>query len=290
MEASPKVVREHIARSKFYLQRKDILRSLRALAQGLDLLVGSQIFGRERIEISILMEEAVRLLGEQESIKRAVPGGLSYKKGQERELSTSLKRMADILESLLGKAEVEARRRRMAELDELVLAGQAELDKKEPLEARKFFRRAMESFGDEPGLLVDLGNRLMLAGLPAEACEYFQKSIDMTPTDQRAYDFLAQCLDAMGEGGKAEEILKAAVKRFKPTEQMLVRLAKGAIERRNWDEGLLYAETALKANPTSRDAKRYADTASQRLYGTAYSAENSEKKARGGAARAPIIL
>ncbi len=290
MDASPKVVREHIARSKFYLQRKDILRSLRALAQSLELLVGSQIFGRERIEISILMEEAVRLMGEQDVIKRAVPAGLSYKKGQERELSACLTRMADVLENLLGKAEVEARRKRMAELDELVLAGQAELDKKQPLEARKFFRRALDAFGDEPGLMVDLGNRLMLGGLVSEAVEYFQKSIETTPTDQRAYEYLAQCLDALGEDLKAEEVLKAAIKRFRPTEQMLVRLAKGALERRNWDEALLYAETALKANPTSRDAKNYADTASQRLYGTSYTPGVSEKKPRGGAPREPIVL
>lgn len=286
MEASPKNVREYIARSKFYLQRKDVLRSLRALAQGLDLLTGSQIFGRERIEISILMEEAVRLLGEHEAIKRAVPGGLSYKKGQERELSNSLKRMADILESLLGKAEVEARRKRLAELDELVLAGQAELDKKQPLEARKFFRRAMESYGDEPGLLVDLGNRLMLAGLVAEATEYFLKNIDLAPTDPRAYTFLGQCYDALGDGQKAEEIIKAALRRFGPNEAMLVRLAKGALDRRAWNEALVAAQAALEVNPTSRDALKYAEAASERVYGSA------QGYLKGGPSvpREPIVL
>lgn len=286
MDASPKNVREHIARSKFYLQRKDILRSLRALAHSLELLAGSQIFGRERIEISILMEEAVRLMGEQEVIKRAVPAGLSYKKGQERELSSSLTRMADVLETLLGKAEVDARRKRLAELDELVLAGQAELDKKEPLEARKFFRRAMDGFGDEPGLLVDLGKRLMLAGLPAEAMEYFQKSIEAAPTDQRAYEYLAQCLDAAGDTLKAEEILKAALKRFGPSEAPLVRLAKGALERRNWTEALNHAQAALELNPTSRDANRHAEAASQHIYGTPRGFESGAPPPP----REPIIL
>lgn len=286
MDASPKVVREYIARSKFNLQRKDVLRSLRALAHGLELLAGSQIFGRERIEISILMEEAVRTLGESEAIKRAVPAGLSYKKGQEKELAACLTRMADVLESILGKAEVEARRKRLAELDELVLAGQAELDNKQPLEARKFFRRAMDTFGDEPGLLVDLGNRLMLAGLPAEASEYFQKSIETAPTDQRAYAFLAQCLDAVGEGVKAEEVLKGALKRFGPNETFLVRLAKGAIDRRAWNEALTFAQAALELNPTGRDANRWAEAASERIYGTPRGFEN------GGPAkpREPIVL
>jgi tetratricopeptide (TPR) repeat protein len=269
MEPSPKNVREQIARSKFYLQRKDVLRSLRVLSQGLGLLSGSQIFGRERIEISILMEEAVRLLGEHEAIKRAVPGGLSYKKGQERELAVSLTRMADALETILGKAQVEERRRRMAELDGLILAGQAELDKKQPLEARKFFRRAMEAFGEEPGLLVDLGNRLMLAGLVSEAMEYFQKSIETAPTDARAYNFLAQCHEALGEGLKAEEIIKATLRRFGPNEDLLVRLAKAALARRAWSEALVNAQAALEINPTGRDALRTAEAASERIYGTA---------------------
>lgn len=286
MEASPKNVREQIARSKFYLQRKDVLRSLRVLAQGLDLLVGSQIFGRERIEISILMEEAVRLLGEHEAIKRAVPAGLSYKKGQERELSASLTRMADVLERLLGKAQVEERRKRMAELDELVLAGQAELDKKEPLEARKFFRRAMETFGDEPGLLVDLGNRLMLAGLVSEAMEYFQKSIEAVPTDIRAYMFYIQCLEALGEGQKAEEAIKATLRRFGPNEDLSVRLAKAALQRRDWKEALSNAQAALEINPTGRDALRTAEAASERIYGTAQGYLSGEPPKP----REPIVL
>lgn len=286
MEASPKNVREQIARSKFYLQRKDVLRSLRVLAQGLDLLVGSQIFGRERIEISILMEEAVRLLGEHEAIKRAVPGGLSYKKGQERELAASLTRMADALETILGKAQVEERRRRMAELDGLVLAGQAELDKKQPLEARKFFRRAMESFGEETGLLVDLGNRLMLAGLVSEAMEYFQRSIEAAPTDARAFHFLAQCHEALGEGLKAEEIIKATLRRFGPNEDLLVRLAKAALARRAWSEALVNAQAALEINPTGRDALRAAEAASERIYGTA----QGYLKGESPKPREPIVL
>ncbi|SNS02382.1 Tetratricopeptide repeat-containing protein [Humidesulfovibrio mexicanus] len=269
MDASPKNVREHIARSKFYLQRKDVLRSLRALSQALNMLAGSQIFGRERIEISILMEEAVRLLCEHDVVKRALPGGLSYKKGQERELAAGLTRMADALEALLGKAQLEERRKRLVELDELVLGGQAELDNKQPLEARKFFRRAMDSFGDEPGLLVDLGNRLMLAGLALEATEYFQKSIEIAPTDPRAYTLLAQCLEALGEGAKAEEVIKASLRRFGPDEGLLVRLAQSALKRKSWKEALASAQAALELNPTGRDARRCAEAASERLFGTA---------------------
>ncbi len=286
MEASPKNVREQIARSKFYLQRKDILRCMRVLAQALGMLAGSQIFGRERIEIGILMEEAVRLLGEQEVLKRAVPAGLAYKKGQERELSAGLTRMADVLETIMGKAQVEERRKRLAELDELVLSGQTELDNKQPLEARKFFRRAMENFGDEPGLLVDLGNRLMLAGLVSEAVEYFQKSIEGAPTDIRAYSFLAQCQEALGEHVKAEEVVRATLRRFGPNEDLLVRLAKAELGRRAWKEALADAQAALEVNPKGREALRIAEAASERLFGTA----QGYLSGKAAPPREPIVL
>jgi tetratricopeptide (TPR) repeat protein len=270
MDASPKIVREHIARAKFSLQRKDVLRALRALAQGLAMLAGAPlIVGRERIEIGILMEEALRLLSEQEGIKKAVPGGIAYKKGQERELAAHLTRMADALAAVLDRQRLEERRRRLAELDELVLAGQAELDNKQPLEARKHFRRAVENFADEPGLFVDLGNRLMLAGLVAEAAEYFQKSIEVAPTDPRAYTLFAQCQSALGEGLKAEETLKAALRRFGPDEALLARLAKDALERRAWNEALTNAQAALDINAGNREALRVAEAASTHVYGDA---------------------
>jgi tetratricopeptide (TPR) repeat protein len=270
MDTSPKIVREHIARCKFFLQRKDLLRSLRSLVQALDLLHGAQIFGRERIEIGILLEEATRLISEQDSVRRAFPAGLAYKKGEERALSATLTRLADALESVLEKARVEERRKHLAELDELILAGQDELAKKQPLEARKHFRRAIELYGDEPGLFVDIGNRLMLAGLPAEASEYFQKSIETAPNDERAYGPLAQCQDVLGESVKAEETLRAALRRFGPSEPLYLRLAKGALDRKNWNEALTNAEAALKLVP-GPEARRIAEAASLHIYGDAQS-------------------
>lgn len=278
MDTSPKNVREHIARSKFFLQRKDLLKSLKSLGLALELLGSGQIFGRERIEIDILMEEAVRMIMEQSALKAAFPAGLAHKKGKERELSATFIRVANALELVLGKARKEERRKMLAELDELVLAGQAELDRKQPMEARKHFRRAVELCGDEPGLHADIGNRFLLAGLLAEALEYLQKNIEVAPGDQRAYPALAQCYDSLGEPDKAEEVLHAALRRFGPIEAMNLRLAKGALERRKWADALANAKEVLKQNPTNQEGQRLAAAASERIYGDpeAYLRENPQ--------------
>lgn len=283
MDTSPKNVREHIARSKFFLQRKDLLKSIQSLGLSLELLASGQIFGRERIEIDVLMEEAVRMLMEQEGLKAAFPAGLAYKKGKERELSTTLGRVAKALEAVLGRAKTEERRKQLAELDEAVLAGQAGLDQSQPMEARKHFRRAVELCGEEPGLFVDIGTRFMLAGLVAEALEYLQKNIELAPGDMRAYPALAQCYDSLGETDKAEDILRAGLRRFGPIEAFNLRLAKGALERRNWAETLANAQTVLKLNPTSQEGQRLASAASQHIYGDpqAYLRESSRPSGEG---------
>lgn len=267
MDTSPKTVREYIARAKFHIQRRDILKALKTLAHALDLLAASQIFGRERIEIGVLMEEAVRVLMDQDMLKRSVPGGLSYVKGKEKDLSASLKRLAAALEEALEKLRTEERRKGLMELDELVLGGQELLDRKEPLEARRLFRKALELYGDEPGLPVDIGNRLMLAGLPAEATEYFQKSIEVSPGDMRAFTLLTQCLEALGEADKAEDLMRATLRRFGPNEAILVRLGKAALARRNWNEAMACAKGALELNGTNQEARRMGEEASARVYG-----------------------
>lgn len=267
MDASPKTVREYIARAKFHLQRNDILKTLKSLAHALDLLAVSQIFGRERIEIGVLLDEGVRLLMEQDMMKRSVPGGLAYVKGKEKDLSATLKRLAAALEEALNKLRTEERRKGLMELDELILGAQEQLDKKEPLEARRLFRKAVEQFGEEPGLYVDIGNRLMLAGLPNEATEYFQKSIETSQNDMRAYILLTQCMEALGETDKAEDLMRATLRRFGPNEAILVRLGKAALARRNWDEAMACARGALELNPSNQEAQRFGSEASTRIFG-----------------------
>ncbi len=280
MDTSPKNVREHIARSRFFLQRKDLLKSLKSLGLALELLASGQAIGRERIEIDILMEEAVRLIMEQEGLNAAFPPGMAYKKGKELELSTTILRVANALETVLGRAKKEERRKQLAELDELILSGQKELDQGQPAEARKLFRRAAELCGDESGLYADLGTRLMLAGYFAEAAEYLQKNIELAPADPRGYPPLVQCNDSLGESEKAEEIVRAALRRFGPSEALNLRLAKGALERRSWGDALVNAQAVLKVNSTSQEGLRLAAIASQHIYGDpeAYQRENPRQR------------
>lgn len=270
MSASAKTVKEFIARAKSYIQRNDYLRTLKALCQALELLHGSQIFGRERFEVNVLLDEALRDLSGMKQIKRVFPQGIQYQKGQEKTLWRTLKRMHDKLEAALEKVRMEQIRAQKMDLDEMLIKAQEFLAKKEPLEARKLFRKASEMFPDEKNLPVDIGNRLMMAGLFVEALEYFKRGQEVDTADPRPYQFSILCYEAVGELDKAEDVVKETVRRFGGNESLFLRMGKLATQKRNWSEAYDALAQVLQFNPTNQEALKLMKQVGPRIFGAGF--------------------
>ncbi len=292
MSASAKTVKEFIARAKSYIQRNDYLRTLKALCQALELLHGSQIFGRERFEVNVLLDEALRDLSGMKQIKRVFPQGIQYQKGQEKTLWRTLKRMHDKLEAAIEKVRMEKLRAQKMELDEMLIKAQEFLVKKEPLEARKLFRKASELFPDEKNLPVDIGNRLMMAGLFVEALEYFKRGQEVDAADPRPYQFSVLCYEATGELDKAEEVLRDALRRFGGNESLFLRMGRLAAQKRSWSEAYDSLAQVLQLNPTNQEALKLLKQVGPRIFGAGFDpAKNlpgkAPKPAPGQAAETP---
>ncbi|GKT28628.1 hypothetical protein ADUPG1_000772, partial [Aduncisulcus paluster] len=101
--SSPKSIKENIARAKSYGQRKDYMRCLHALSLSLDELASSKVFGREKFEIGILIDEVFRQLLAMEELKRVLPRGLKYVKGQEKKLAAMLMKIHDTIKNALER-------------------------------------------------------------------------------------------------------------------------------------------------------------------------------------------
>ena len=292
MSASAKTVKEFIARAKSYIQRNDYLRTLKALCQALELLHGSQIFGRERFEVNVVLDEVLRDLSGMKQIKRVFPQGIQYQKGQEKVLWRTLKRMHDKLQAAIEKVQMEKIRGQKMELDEMLIKAQEFLVKKEPLEARKLFRKASEMFPDEKNLPVDIGNRLMMAGLFMEALEYFKRGQEVDASDPRPYQFSMLCYEAVGELGKAEDVLKDTIRRFGGNESLYLRMGKLATQKRNWSEAYDALAQVLQLNPTNQDAHKLLKQVGPRIFGAGFDSSQAipgkaPKAAQGQASGAP---
>lgn len=293
MSASAKTVKEFIARAKSYIQRNDYLRTLKALCQALELLHDSQIFGRERFEVNVLLDEVLRDLSGMKQIKRVFPQGIKYEKGQERALFRTLKRLHDKLEAAIEKIRVEKIRAQKLELDELLIQAQEALGRKEPLEARKLFRRASEQYPEEKNLPVDIGNRLMLAGLFPESLEYLKRGMEVDPSDPRPYQYSIICFEALGELEKAEETVKETLRRFGGNESIYLRMAKLALQRRQWSEAYDAVAQVLQLNPLNQPARKMLRQVGPRIFGAGFDPDQAlppkapRKTGEGGPKRAP---
>ncbi len=296
MTAQPvpsKTIKEHIARAKAYVGKQDVLRSLHSLCEALGGLLKAQVFGREKFEIIILIEEVMRLLNQYPEVKEAAGGDLTFPKGQEKTLYLGLRRLLASIQETRARGKQEATRAQKMDLDELILAGQAHLNQKNFLEARKFFRRATERYPEERGVLVDVGQRLLKAGQFVEAVEYLERGLERDPTDSRSYTHLVTCFEALVEDEKAEEMLTTILKRFGGNESVFLRLAKLHLKRRKFSEAYDAADQALAKNPLSRDAVKILDAVGPKLYGSSYkrksmaAAPEAGTDANGAAAPAP---
>ncbi|XPV75456.1 MAG: tetratricopeptide repeat protein [Desulfovibrio sp.] len=267
MSASAKAIKEHIARAKNYAMRKDYLRCLGSLCHALDLTTRSQVFGRDKFEISSLLDEALRIFATTGPMKKVFPDGIKYNFGEERQLRDKLQRLHDNMQERIRKAQIEKIRKKKAELDGLLITGQEALQNGEPLEARKRFRRAVEKFqSEEPGLFVNVGNRLMKGGLYAEAVEYFERGMEVNERDGRPYSGLIKCYEALHEIEKVEEYIRITIRNFGANASLWLKLAKIYCEKRDWSEAYDAAKAALEMDPTNGVAKKIAKEAGDRIF------------------------
>lgn len=268
--SSPKSIKENIARAKSYGQRKDYMRCLFALSISLDELADSQVFGREKFEIGILVDEVFRQLLAMDELKKVLPRGLKYTRGQEKKMSKVLRKIHDTIKNAIEKAAIEKIRKQKNQIDKYILTGQKNLDEKNVKEAKKYFRRITEAFSEERGLLQDVGGRFVKAGFARDGIEYLERAIAQNPTDSRPYISLLLAWEMLAEQDQALTVIKDIVRRFGANESLFIRQSKLFLAKRMYAEAYDAAASALKINPLSRDGKKISDQLGPKIFGRGY--------------------
>lgn len=285
MSIEAKNIREDIARSKAAAHKSDLLRTLEFLRDAVHGLISVHVFGRERFEIEALLVEALKDLNQLKTMKKVMPKGLTYRKGKEKQLYVTLKRLHAKLEQAMKAANIRRQRQRMGALDKYLAEARDQLKSKEEMEARKLYRKAAEEFADIPGLLSDIGTRMAMGGLVAEAVEYLVRAIEINSRDVRAHQSLIMCHEGLGELAKAEDAVNNAIKYLGPSESLFLKLAAIAMARSKWDVAMDAAERVLKNNPLSSEAKKVAAKCSPKVYRRGPAGAGASSGGGAGAAR-----
>jgi len=258
----------NINRAKAYVNKFEAIRTMQVVVEALEqIMKATNIFGRERFEMEILLDEVLRTLSAMDEMRNIFPKGLTYKKGQERHLHAVLTKVLKTIDEAIERAELDKQRKRKNEIDRYILQGQKLLDEKDHVEARKVLRRAQDLFADEPGISQDIGQRLFKAGLSVESLEFFELAMRQDSRDPRPYTYLINALEAMGELERAEQIVKEAFKHFGASERIYLRMAQIALKLRKWDDAYDAAQEALQLNSFSKEAEEIIRQAQPRIFG-----------------------
>lgn len=228
MPPTGKSIREDLARAKAAYSKNDELRAVQLVAVALRSYLAVKLPGSERTTIEGLFRESFSNLNKLPSVKKYVPGGIPYLKGQEPKLAAFTVSLAKKIEGDLACEDIEAMRQRKLRIDHAVIKGTKLLAEGNLLEAQRNFRAAVEEYVDEKGLFPLLASRLIEAGQPKAAFEYLKRALEESPDNPRIYDFLLQAAGKGEEWSLAERLLLEAKARGGATARLDQTLAQVA--------------------------------------------------------------
>lgn len=278
-KAEAKAIREHVARAKAYAGRLDMVKALDSLCGAMELYVDTKVVGREKFEITIHLDEGLRAFAAMPQMKSLFPSGITLQKGQEKKLLTQLTKVRDKIRGAIEQAEYEKMYAYKLSIDQALIAGQKLMEEGQKDQARLAFRKASEKFASEPGILQDIGSRLMRGGMTIEAVEYLEMAIKADPRDTRPYSHLVTALEILGEHEKAVAVTKEALKNFGPNDRTYTILARLHLALKQWGEAYDMASAALDLNPFARDAAKILEKTKGRIFSRAEAAGKTQPAA-----------
>ncbi|KHK02116.1 tetratricopeptide repeat protein [Desulfovibrio sp. TomC] len=256
MPPTGKSIREDLARAKAAYAKNDELRAVQLVALSLRSFLSVKLPGSERTPIEGLLRESLANISKLPSVKKYVPNGIPYTKGQEQKLAVFTVSLAKKIEADLADEGLDAMRQRKLRIDHAIIKGTKLLADGNLLEAQRNFRAAVEEYVDEKGLFPLLASRLIDAGQPKAAFEYLKRALEEAPENPRIYDFLITA-GAKGEDwATVERLLLEAKSRTGSLPLYDQALAQAAARLGHWDLARSAATQALAVDPKLEDAKR----------------------------------
>jgi len=230
---APPVVSQNIARAKSLVKRREVARALDCLITALESFTSGNLVGKARYEVEVNIRQCVAEINLNPEVRAlltelasASNASIPYKPGEETALCTVLGVLRKALENMEHAEKQGAQHARAQRKAELLANGQSLLAGGEDLKARVELRRLAAEFGEESGILAQIGGMFANANLPADAVEFLELAVEAFPKEGQTYGTLVDCYMSMREYEKAESVYLKALKQFGPHPRTLVNLAK----------------------------------------------------------------
>ncbi len=256
MSSDFKNIMEEIARGKGHFHHHDVNRALVSLALAMKSAASAQIFGRQKMELDMAVQEILQLLNRTEEVQQFLPEGIPFVKGGYKKLLGLLAALLKRIKEEASKESLEAIRERKLKIDNLLIRGQKLLEKKHLPDAEAAFQEAASLYVDEHKLFYVIGNKLMQAGAPQQALTYFRKGMEVDPDAESAFISAARAYEALKQYDKAEAVARNAIKKFGEEAEILEILSIISMRNGKHKEAYTLARKALLKDPNLAKAKK----------------------------------
>lgn len=262
MNTAPKEIRENVARAKGYLRRDEIPRALDAMSSAIREFADVTLFKQARFELTVQFEEFLNELNRHPQMQALLdpertgnPRKINFQSGKEKILATVLEGLSKILVSSAENAKLEAQNNLQQRKKELIETGKSRILSGDIARGRSFLKRAAAEFGQEAGVLLEIGRILFELEQFQDAAELFESATESFPKEVEAY---AEAVDAYTnalEFEKAEKIYLKIFRQFGGHPKTYGRLAKLYLK---WGKRLKaeeFANRALQADAEQTEAQ-----------------------------------
>ncbi len=272
-ETPAKRVRENIARAKASLHKGELPKSLHSALDGVREMKTAQIFGREKFEVEVHLQEYLKDFNRHPDVKKYffdrnvhVTPYVRFDRGGEAALIEALDKILFDLETKDEIAQQEEEEKLARRKEELLESAQLCLDRQDFTKGKSLVRRVVEEYGQEEGVLTDCGARLLKAGLYFEAGEILEQAVEQNPRDSHALAYAVQAYKNAREYPKMEKLYKFAVKTYGSHPRTLLHMAQMYMDWRKYDEAYDFAKQAWEGDNSLDKAKEIVDTVGKRIF------------------------
>ncbi|MDL2315564.1 tetratricopeptide repeat protein [Desulfovibrio sp. OttesenSCG-928-A18] len=259
-------VGQKFARAKAQLKRDDTIRALESILTALDEYEPGRLPRQVCFEIEVLIAECVQDLNRQpavrnifQSLAKSKNAALPYTPGEEKKLHGTLILLHKALSQNVKVKEEDAAEKKLKRKCALEQSGLEHLRSGDKPRGRASFRLLAEEYGDEPGLLAQLGEWFMQFALFFEAAEMLEQAMERFPKESKAYGLAAKCYTELREFEKAESVYLRAVKQFGSHPRTLLNMAKLYMQWNKKEEAFRAAQEAWNKDNSLSEAREIAD-------------------------------
>ncbi len=257
-------VKNLLGRGKAYLNKKEIIKGIMAICEAMKLFMKSNIHGKERIEIEILMGEVAQIISTIPEIKEYLPANFGYSKGGEKKFLLDLvgiiKKIAKEIEE--GRNKEEEKKSKEQKKKELFDILQEYLMKKDYMDAATVIKKIFSEYGADPAVIVDVAKRFYSSGNYDKTIHFCKQALNKNPKDMNALRLLINAYRCKKDYESAEKCYKKALEFFGEHGNIYFNLSKLYKE---WDKGEEAREAIQKAIKLEPDNKEYKELAQKIL-------------------------